>query len=72
MDGEDKKGVYFLSFEGYNIRVHQLIIPDSLSTAIEWKILVEIPNSVNMQFIPTKAALINNSIYIQGGIHGCG
>ena len=36
-------------------------------------IVSEIPDSVNvMRIVPTKAALINGTIYIQGGVHGCG
>lgn len=72
VDGEGDNGVYFLSFVGQNVRIHQLIIPDS-GKGIEWLIIGEIPDSVNnIGMIPTKAALFDNNIYFQGGKHGCG
>lgn len=70
--GESVNGVYILSFVEHIIRVHQLQI-DMEKNRAEWKTLIEIPAEQNPRHItPTRAILINESIFIMGGVHGCG
>ena len=70
--GESVNGVYILSFVEHIIRVHQLQI-DMEKNRAEWKTLIEIPAEQNPRHItPTRAILINENIFIMGGVHGCG
>uniref|UniRef100_A0A915DT86 Uncharacterized protein n=1 Tax=Ditylenchus dipsaci TaxID=166011 RepID=A0A915DT86_9BILA len=70
VDGETKEGKYFVSFVDHQIRVHVLKIS---ATYASWEVVGSIPDKINIQRIqPTAAVLIQNKVYIQGGVHGCG
>jgi hypothetical protein len=76
VDGPTSNGIYFVSYSDHKIGFHMLDL-SATATSSQWTDLLEeaaadLPPMDFVRLQPTQAAHVDGTIFVLGGMHGCG